>query len=77
MNKTPKCEECKYCKNFGKATFGYSTTNRTFNRSCYYCVCDDLNAFIGHGKCTPNSPVMIKTSPRWCPLKEKMKNDKC
>ena len=52
-----KRQECKYCKNLGKATFGYSTTNRTFSRACYYCVCNDLNAFIGHGKCTPNSPV--------------------
>lgn len=42
-------------------------------RKKYYCTHPDRpeNDFIGFGVCTYESPIAIKTAPRWCPKRKK------
>lgn len=34
-----------------------------------------LNNFIGYGDNSKESPLQLKTTKKWCPLKEENKND--
>lgn len=72
MTKTPKCKECNYCKSMGRSQ---SQRNRIGGRH-YYCGYSDsakldprMTGFISIGDATIDSPIKIKTSPRWCPLR--------
>lgn len=73
-----KCKECKYCKQIGR------TECQTYRlgRKTYYCENPDvydlkdengyqIYNFIGYGDTTIESPLQLKTSKRWCPLKIK------
>ena len=72
-----RCKECDYCKQIGK-----QNSNRdTVGRKHYWCkhpITDTLEdrvfgnkaqGFIGFGENNYESPLVLKTSPRWCPIK--------
>lgn len=70
------CKTCKYCEQRGRQ----QTQQNTVNRKRYYCTHFYLegkkdkynlpvNTFIGFGFMGIESPLAIKTQPRWCPLK--------
>lgn len=83
MKETPKCAGCSY---MGRPIPNRVTGNNSYKggpRSSFMCehpkavetfrrVCSTfprLEAFIGFSKPGGKIPV-IKTSPRWCPLRE-------
>lgn len=80
-----KCKDCKYCKQVGRAAF--TCKNRGYGRKIYYCEHPDvyqikdkwgfrINNFVGYGE--PNSeesPLQLKTSKKWCPLKGEFDNE--
>lgn len=70
------CKECKYCKQVGRQ----QSQKWQLGRKRYYCknpkvykMKDEsgypLNNFIGFGDMTEESPLTLKTSKKWCPLK--------
>lgn len=70
------CRECKYCEQTGRQQ---SQCGR-LGRKTYHCknpkVYDlrnehgyPINNFIGYGDMTLESPLQLKTSKKWCPLK--------
>lgn len=71
--------ECKYC--FDCKQEGRQNSNKyTCGRKHYYChnlkikeIKDKWgyphSGFIGFGTNTLDSPLALKTSPRWCPRK--------
>lgn len=71
-----KCIECKYCKQKGRTLPSF----KSFGRKKYYCdnsnarliidgVLPKHNCFIAFGEDTRDSLLQLKTSPRWCPLR--------
>ena len=67
-----KCKECEFCKVRGRSESQCYEPGRKH----YYCTnegiedCGDRSwGFIGFGTNTMESPLTVKTSPRWCPLK--------
>ncbi|MCI8362251.1 MAG: hypothetical protein HFJ41_03835 [Clostridia bacterium] len=71
-----KCIECKYCKQIGRQ----QSQKARLGRKTYYCknpkvykMKDEkgypLYNFIGFGDTTIESPLKLKTSKKWCPLK--------
>lgn len=73
----PNCKYCNYCKQIGR-----QNSNRdTYGRKHYWCKHSSIDlldskvfgnrtpGFICFGENTYESPITIKTSPRWCPLK--------
>lgn len=71
-----KCIDCYDCKQIGRQR----TTRKSIGRKRYYCTHPDMknmkdkhnfphHNFIGFGECNEESPLTIKTSPRWCPKK--------
>lgn len=65
MDKTPKCSECDHRVNNTCTKLRYSDGKPY--------VIGSISAFDG----SYGNRLAIKTSPRWCPLKERIKNDKC
>lgn len=77
-----KCRDCEFCLPCGKAK---STRNNAhgYPRVKYYCtnpLTIDLPIkvfgnkamdFIGYGTTEYGSPLTVKTSPKWCPLRSK------
>ena len=73
-----QCIYCEFCKQRGR-----QQSNRyTDGRKHYYCTHSNINdmkdkyglphtGFIGFGTNTWESPLVLKTSPRWCPKKAK------
>lgn len=69
-----RCKYCEYCKQIGR-----QQSNRyTYGRKHYYCKHQDAKTppniaegFICFGENNKESKITIKTSPRWCPLKDK------
>lgn len=70
------CRYCNDCKQKGKM----QDQKFRLGRKKYYCenlkvkeMKDrhglPLNNFIGFGETTKESPLALKTSPRWCPKK--------
>lgn len=72
-----RCRECEFCKQFGR-----QNSNRyTFGRKQYWCehpLTNELDnkvfgnkaeGFIGFGENNYESSLVIKTTPRWCPIK--------
>lgn len=70
------CKECKYCKQLGRQ----QSQRGQFGRRKYYCENPKvyemkdkngypINNFIGFGDMTNESPLQLKTSKNWCPLK--------
>ncbi|MBG9692538.1 hypothetical protein ACP3VS_22780 [Lysinibacillus sp. VIII_CA] len=71
-----KCKNCGYCRQLGRQ----QTQRGRVGRKHYYCEHPEakllpLNTFgnkatlfIGFGEHTLESPLSIKTSPRWCPI---------
>lgn len=72
-----RCRECEFCKQFGR-----QKSNRyTFGRKQYWCehpLTNELDnkvfgnkaeGFVGFGENNYESSLIIKTTPRWCPIK--------
>lgn len=71
--------QCIYCNSFKQ--IGRQQSNRdTDGRKHYYCNHSNIDSmkdkhglphtgFIGFGTNTWDSPLALKTSPRWCPKK--------
>lgn len=72
-----KCSECKWCVVIGRNKGTY----RSYGMKSYFCKHPEvpepdrrsnrMKAFIAYGVNSAESPVNIKTAPRWCPLKNK------
>lgn len=69
-----KCKECQFCKVRGRSQSQCYEPGRNH----YYCINSEVKesrtratGFIGFGTNTYESPLQLKTSPRWCPLKNK------
>lgn len=69
-----KCKECEFCEVQGRSESQCGTPGRKH----YYCINKNIKdcgnrtwGFIGFGTNTTVSPLLLKTSPRWCPLKNK------
>ena len=69
-----KCKECKFCKAICRSQ------SQCFEpgRKHYYCEYPGVKTppnrtegFIDFGSNTLESPINIKTSPRWCPLRNR------
>ena len=72
-NNTPRCSICMYCENMGRS----QVQSRNAGRKHYYCTnpsaqtpSNRAKGFIAFGENTYGSHIQIKTSPRWCPLRE-------
>lgn len=68
MVMNPKCSECTFCV--------YVPKSDGCNR--YYCNNPVATAGIGSRvvcRCKRHTKDIIKTSPKWCPLREENKND--
>lgn len=70
------CKECKYCEQVGRQ----QSQHRRLGRKIYCCNNPKLydldnehsypiNNFIGYGDMTLESPLQLKTSKKWCPLR--------
>lgn len=72
-----QCRYCNYCKNTGRS----QSQQRRIGRKHYSCVHPKVSeiplkdfgnampGFIGFGDAKSyDSPIMIKTAPRWCPI---------
>lgn len=74
------CKYCNYCKSRGQANRTGNNSGRE-PRKTYYCenpLTYELPAssfgnrahrFIGYGTSDWGSPLNMKTSPKWCPLR--------
>jgi len=71
----PKCKQCDYCKDKGRA----ERQSGAMGRKYYYCTHDKVDSlrdnygrpisgFIAYGTSSLTSPLVLATSPRWCPL---------
>lgn len=70
------CKYCFFCKQIGR-----QNSNRdTLGRKRYYCKHEGvsnirdkhgflIDGFVGFGENNWDSPLVLKTSPRWCPKK--------
>jgi hypothetical protein len=72
------CKYCSSCKQIGRQ----NSNCDTIGRKRYYCEHEGLvniknkngfpiDGFIGFGENNWRSPLVLKTSPRWCPRKIK------
>lgn len=72
-----KCKECEYCKTIGRT----NEQGVRGSRKTYYCENPEvynlknkkgfpIYNFIGYGDTTIESPLQLKTSKKWCPLKK-------
>lgn len=70
-----ECRYCNHCKQLGRQQ---RQQNRD-GRKRYYCKNPKikglkdkhglpLQGFIGFGSMEPDSPLVLKTHPRWCPM---------
>lgn len=73
-----KCKECKYCKQIERSEI----QRYSLGRKQYFCENPEtyklknkygyqVNNFVGYGDTTLESPLQLKTSKKWCPLKAK------
>lgn len=76
-----RCKDCNFCKNTG---INKSTANSVtgYSRKKYMCsnpkarelpesaFGNSMPCFIGFGDCSRESPIQIKTAPKWCPRKD-------
>lgn len=65
------CKYCGSCKQSGKQ----KSTRDHIGRKHYWCEHEKVKAltdwnFIGFGTNTYESPLAMKTTPRWCPRKK-------
>lgn len=85
MEEIRKCRDCTHCKSHGRSQ---STSWHSYGRAHYYCehpkakqltidaFGNSAPCFIGFGDITFNSPLTVKTSPRWCPLRKEDHNNR-
>ena len=77
-----KCKDCEYCKQIGRT----ESQRFSLGRKEYFCENPEVYKFkdekgrpifnfIGYGDTTLESPLQLKSSKRWCPLKKKASND--
>ncbi len=77
-----RCKDCKYCKYIGRS----QTQCGRIGRKRYYCEHPKvyqmkdkqgfpLNNFIEYGDNSLESPLSIKSTKKWCPLKKEVKNE--
>lgn len=73
----PPCWLCQHCEQIGRQ----QTQKGRLGRKRYYCkhprtreMTDNrgfpLLPFIGYGDMTVNSPLVLKTHKKWCPMRE-------
>lgn len=67
-----KCSECSHCQQRGITPKSYIAGIRNFGRKKYWCGLAEIGTknFIAFGEYSDDSPIDIKTSPRWCPLRK-------
>lgn len=83
MIEAPKCSQCHWCMQKRQAkTNGMNNYGKKYPRKYYWCenplakhlpektFGGKMPLFISFGKSTLLSPIAIKTSPRWCPLRK-------
>ena len=77
-----KCKDCKYCKQIGRTEcqrFGLGRKEYFCENPEVYKLKDEkgrpIYNFIGYGDTTLESPLQLKSSKRWCPLKKEVSND--
>ena len=72
-----RCKECAHCKQIGRQNSNVNTVGRK-HYWCKHPIVRTLDnkvfgnkaeGFIGFGENNYASPLVVKTSPRWCPLK--------
>lgn len=72
--------KCKNCSLLKLSHHAKSTRNNQYNgkapRAAYYCQHPNSNkasdyrlGFVGFGEANYQSPLALKTTPIWCPLK--------
>lgn len=75
-----KCKNCEYCKQIGRTEW----QRFSLGRKEYFCENPEVYKlkdekgrsiynFIGYGDTTLESPLQLKSSKRWCPLKKEGK----
>lgn len=63
-----RCKDCEYCKAYGWVA---PKTKGACGKRKYFCEHPDtppIYGFIGYGLNTRESPLKMKTHPKWCPL---------
>lgn len=68
---TFSCKYCNSCKQHGRQ----KSTRYGMGKKHYWCEHERVKEvtnwnFIGFGTNTYESPLVVKTSPRWCPKKK-------
>lgn len=67
------CKYCTFCRCTGRAG---AQGAKVFGRKHYYCENPNTegdknrNKFVGYGDNTRESPLQLKTHPKWCPLEK-------
>lgn len=80
MSRERSCRYCPHCKQKGRQ----KATRYGSGKKHYYCTHADINkidwyemrratAFISFGENTYESPILIKTHPKWCPIENNEK----
>ncbi|EOU1153731.1 hypothetical protein C4D51_01225 [Clostridium perfringens] len=75
------CKHCLYCEQIGRQ----NSTWGSIGRKRYYCKHEGvsnirdkhgfvIDGFVGFGENNLKSPLVLKTSPRWCPIKRSVKD---
>lgn len=75
-----KCKDCEFCRCWKGRKFGVFN----YTRYEYYCENPEthklrdkqgypINNFIGYGDKTRENKLTLKTSKKWCPLKNTVK----
>lgn len=72
-NNIQKCKDCEFCRPGGRQKAKYSCLKNS--RRSYHCDHPERlkytkNDFIGFGDTTLESPLQLKSSKRWCPLRQ-------
>lgn len=68
---------CRYCFNCEGKGRSDAQGCSMYGRKHYYCTNPDANpgdyktTFVGYGDNTLESPLQLKTHPRWCPMEVK------
>ena len=75
-----QCKYCNHCKEHGRSR---AQGIEAFGRKHYYCEHPgrnndksmEIHDFVGYGDNTRQSPLKLKTHPKWCPMEVKHEAD--
>lgn len=80
-----RCKDCEYCKLLYRADVIHAGIGRSYGRGEFFCenpktinlpaeaFGNKMRGFIGFGTPEKDTKLHMKTSPRWCPKKGRMK----